>query len=57
MRKSIVVILNLFNIKNNKIYKDNLKKIHNKKNHVGEHCSNPQCFKKNYKTKLSYSSI
>jgi hypothetical protein len=27
MRKSIVVILNLFNIKNNKIYKDNLKKI------------------------------
>jgi hypothetical protein len=29
------VILNQFNIKNNKIDKDNFEKIHNKKNHVG----------------------
>ena len=29
-----------------------------KKNHVGKHCSNPQCFKeKNYKAKFSISSI
>ena len=58
MRKSIVVILNLFNIKNNKIDKDNFKKIHNKKNHVGEHCSNPQCFKEeNHEAKFSTNSI
>jgi hypothetical protein len=35
MRKYTVVILNKLNIKNNKIDKDNLKKNHNKKNHVG----------------------
>jgi hypothetical protein len=29
------VILNQFNIKNNKIDKDNFEKNHNKKNHVG----------------------
>jgi hypothetical protein len=40
MRKYTVVILNQLNIKNNKIDKDNFKK-----NHVREHCSNPQCFK------------
>jgi hypothetical protein len=29
-----------------------------KKNHVGKHCSNSQCFKeKNYKAKFSISSI
>jgi len=49
MRKSTVVVLNQLNIKNNKIDKDNFEKHHNKKNHVGKHCSNPQCFKeKNY---------
>jgi hypothetical protein len=58
MRKSIVVILNQLNIKNNKIDKDNFEKNHNKKNHVGEHCNNPQCFKeKNYGAKFSTSSI
>jgi len=31
MKKSTAVILNQFNIKNNKINKDNLKKNHNKK--------------------------
>jgi hypothetical protein len=36
MRKSTVVILNQFNIKNNKIDKDNLKKNHNKKKLYGE---------------------
>jgi hypothetical protein len=46
MRKSIFVILNQPNIKNNKIDKDNFKKNHNKKNHVGEHYSNLQCLKK-----------
>jgi hypothetical protein len=57
MKKSTVVILNQLNIKNNKIDKDNFEKNH-KKNHVGEHCSNPQCFKeKNYKAKFSTSSI
>jgi glutaminase len=35
-----------------------LKKIITKKNHVGEHCSNPHCFKeKNYEAKFSTSSI
>ena len=43
MRKSTVVILNELNIKNNKIDKDNFEKNHNKKNHVGGHCSNSQC--------------
>jgi len=32
MRKSIVIILNQLNIKNNKIDKDNFEKNHNKKN-------------------------
>jgi hypothetical protein len=36
MRKSTVVILNQFNIKNNKIDKDNLKKIITKKKLYGE---------------------
>jgi hypothetical protein len=59
MSKSTVVILNQLNIKNNKIDKDNFEKNHNKKNHVGEHCTNPQCFKekKNYEAKFSTSSI
>jgi hypothetical protein len=58
MRKSTVIILNQLNIKNNKIYKDNLKKMHNKKNHVEEHCNNPQYFKENnYEAKFSTSSI
>jgi hypothetical protein len=35
MRKSIVVILNQLNIKNNKIDKDNFKKNHNKKKSCG----------------------
>jgi hypothetical protein len=52
MRKSIVVILNLFNIKNNKIYKDNFKKIHNKKNHVGNTVAIHSVLKKT--TKLNY---
>ena len=56
MRKSTVVILNQLNIKNNK---DNFEKNHNKKkNLVGEHYSNPYCFKgKNYEAKFSTSSI
>ena len=29
----------------NKIDKNNFLKKHNKKNHVGNDCSNPQCFK------------
>ena len=59
MSKSTVVILNQLNIKNNKIDKDNFEKNHNKKNHVGEHYTNPQCFKekKNYEAKFSTSSI
>jgi hypothetical protein len=43
-----------------KIDKDNFEKKkqkNHKKNHVGKHCSNPQCLKKNYKTKFSTSSI
>jgi len=56
MRKYAVVILNQLN--NNKIDKDNFeKKIITKKKPCGEHCSNPQCFKKNYKIKFSTSSI
>jgi len=51
---SKVVILNQLNIKNNKIDKENFEKNYNKKNHVGEYCSNPQCFKeKNYEAKFS----
>jgi hypothetical protein len=58
MRKSTVVILNQFNIKNNKIDKDNFEKNHNKKNHVGKHYTNPQCFKKkSYEAKFSTNSI
>ena len=57
MRKSKVVILNQLNIKNNKINKDNFEKNH-KKFYVGEHYSNPQCFKeKKYEAKFSTSSI
>ena len=41
MRKSTVVILNQFNIKNNKIDKDNFKKNHNKKYYLRKHYSNP----------------
>ena len=51
IKKYAVVILNQLN--NNKIDKDNFeKKNHNKIKPCGEHCSNPQCFKKNYKTKF-----
>jgi len=50
MRKFKVVIFNQFNIKNNKIDKDNLQK-----NHVGEHYSNSQCFKEK-NTKLNSQS-
>jgi hypothetical protein len=58
MRKFTVIILNQLNIKNNKIDKDNFEKNYNKKNHVGEHCSNSQCFKeKNYEAKFLISSI
>jgi hypothetical protein len=57
MRKSTVEILNQFNIKNNKIDKDYFEKNHNKTNHAGEHCSNPQCLKKNYEAKFSTNSI
>jgi hypothetical protein len=58
MRKFIVVILNQFNIKNNKIDKDNFEKNHNKKKSCREHYSNPQCFKeKNYEDKFSTSLI
>jgi hypothetical protein len=56
MRKSIVVIFNQLNIKNNKNDKDNLKKKHNKKNHMRKHCSNQRCFK-GKKAKLSTGSI
>jgi hypothetical protein len=35
MKKSTIVILSQFNIKNNKIDKDNFEKNHNKKNHAG----------------------
>jgi tRNA 2-selenouridine synthase SelU len=35
MKKSIVVIFNQLNIKNNKINKDNFEKIHKKKNSCG----------------------
>jgi hypothetical protein len=48
MRKSTVVL----NIKNNKIDKDNFEKNHNKKNHVGKHCSNQRYFKKT--TRLNF---
>jgi hypothetical protein len=58
MRKSTVVILNQFNIKNNKIDKDNFKKNHKKKimrgNTVAIHIV---LKKKNYETKFSTSSI
>jgi len=59
MRKYAIVILNQFNIKNNKIDKDNFEKNHNKnKIHTEKHYSNPQCFKeKNYNAKFSTSSI
>jgi hypothetical protein len=53
MRKSIIIILNQLNIKNNKIDKDNFEK-----NHMWKHCSNPHYFKeKNYKTKFSTNSM
>jgi hypothetical protein len=51
MRKFKVVILNQLNIKNNKIDKDNFKK-----NHVGKHYSNPQCFKEK-NTKLNSQPV
>jgi hypothetical protein len=58
MRKSTVVIVNQLNIKNNKIDKDNFKKIITKKNYLGKHFSNQRCFKeKNYKAKFSTSSV
>jgi len=45
LRKSTVEILNQFNIKNNKIDKDNFEK-NKKKNHAGKYCSNLQCLRK-----------
>jgi hypothetical protein len=47
-------------IKSTKIIleKKTKKSLKNKKNHVGKHFSNPQCFKeKNYKAKFPTSSI
>jgi hypothetical protein len=42
----------------NKIDKNNFLKKHNKKNHMGNDCSNPQCFKeKKYKAKFSTNLI
>jgi hypothetical protein len=41
MRKYTIVIFNQLNIKNNKIDKDNFKKNHKNKIHVGKHCINP----------------
>ena len=54
MKKSTVVIFNQLNIKTIKLIKIILKKNHNKKNHVGKHCSNQRCFKekKNCKAKF-----
>jgi hypothetical protein len=47
--KSIKTILEIKTKKNHK---------KRRKNHVGEHCSNPQCFKeKNYEAKFSTNSI
>jgi hypothetical protein len=58
MRKSIIVILNQLNIKNNKIDKDNLKKNHNKKKIMcGNTVTIHSVLKKNYKAKFSISSI
>jgi len=37
--------------------KENFGKNHNKKNHVGEHCSNLLFKEKNYEAKFSTSSI
>jgi hypothetical protein len=52
----VAVIFNQLNIKN-KIKKIISEKII-EKNHAEKHCSNQQCFKeKNYKTKISISSI
>jgi hypothetical protein len=59
MRKSIVIIFNQLNIKNNKIDKDNFEKNYNKKKfHVGKHFSNQRCFEeKNNKAKFSTSLV
>jgi hypothetical protein len=60
VRKAAIVILNQLNIKKIKSTKIILEKIIKKKhkNHVGKHCSNPQCFKeKNYKAKFLTISI
>jgi hypothetical protein len=58
MRKSIIVILNQLNIKNNKIDKDNFKKNHNKKKIMcGNTVTIHSVLKKNYKAKFSISSI
>jgi hypothetical protein len=58
VRKYTVVILNKFNIKKIKLTKTILKKFITKKKHVGNDCSNPQCFKeKKYKVKFSTSLI
>ena len=56
MRKFTIVIFNQLNIQNNKIDIDNFKKYYNKKNHVGEHYSNPQCFKEKKTTQLNFQS-
>jgi hypothetical protein len=57
MRKSIVVILNQLNNKNNKIDKDNFKKNHKKKIMCGNTVTIHSVLKKNYKAKFSISSI
>ena len=59
MRKSKVVILNQLNIKNNKIDKDNFKKIITKKIMWGNTIVIHNVFflKKNYETKFSTSLI
>jgi len=40
----VIVTLNQINTKKIKSIKTILKKSYEKKNHVGRHCSNPQCF-------------
>jgi hypothetical protein len=58
MWKSTIVILNQFNIKNNKIDKDNFEKNHNKKKSCGGNTvAIYSVSKKNYKTKFSISLI
>jgi len=58
MRNSKVVIPNQFNIKNNKIDKDNFEKNHKKKSMSGNTVAIHSVLKKkNYETKFSTNSI